>query len=335
MRNEAVNKDAATRPACFLYQEGEHFELPPALAALPRRPCEFTAAVNGGLEPHPGLFSASRDPERADYFLFPWQIGVYNDAGLLDQVASLMAGLPYLPGREARHLVFDDGDRSDCLPLPLCLFKYSLLKADAKRAVANALPLPAHTASARADFAFERIRFDLSFIGNISHEARRAAVLSIRHQAPQLRLKAVFRDNFSVREGSVVLRPDSPEEKARRQAEYLAGIRDSWAVLCPPGVGLQSFRLYETMYLGRIPVLFGDQTVYPLEKDIDYDSFSIRIPGRDILDSGRILGAFFAAQSPESLARRCREACAVWHRFFAPGKLPSQLLKEAALFSRR
>lgn len=329
-----MNKAAANRPACFLYQEGQHFELPPALANLPRRPCEFTATIDGRLEPHPELFSASRDPERADYFLFPWQIGVYNDAGHLDQAAAVMAGLPYLPGREARHLVFDDADRSDCLPLPLCLFKYSLLKADANRAVANALPLPGHIAAARADFAFERIRFDLSFIGNLSHEARRAAVLSIRHQAPQLRLKAVFRDNFSVRDGNIVMRQDSPAEKARRQAEYLAGIRDSWAVLCPPGVGLQSYRMYETMYLGRIPVLFGDQAVYPLEKDIDYEAFSIRISGRDILDTGRILAAFFAAQSPESLARRCRQACAVWHRFFAPGKLPPLLLKEAALFSR-
>ena len=326
------------RPACFVYKENVDFVFPEALAALPRALCEFavpdeTPGAKGGIAPHPDLFTHTTDPAKADLFLFPFRIGAYNDAGMLDVAAQLIAALPFLPGNEKRHFVFDDGDRSDCLPLPVCLFKYSLLKKDAQRAVVNALPLPRHVADDKPDFAFDRVRYDLSFVGNLTNEARRAAIVSIQKQAPHLRLAVDFDNAFSVESGHIRLRERSAAEQTEREDLYRKSIKDSWAVLCPPGVGLQSYRMYESMYLGRIPVLFGEQALYPFEDRVNYEEFSIRIAGSNILDSGRILAEWFAAHTPARRADMCRLACRAWHRYFHPtAKLPLLLEAARALF---
>lgn len=318
------------RPSCFVYCEGEHFALPGELAASPRALCEFARQDEAGrIAPLPGLFRPAARPEDADFFLFPYGIGLYNDTDRLEEAAKVIAALPFFSGREKRHIVFDDGDRAECLDLGLCLFKYSVSKQTARLAVSNALPLPAHVARDKPEFDFEGIRHDVSFVGNLTHEARRAAVLSIQKQAPELRLKADFDDAFHTEGRHIRIRQRSAEENAARENLYRKSVKESWTVLCPPGVGLQSFRMYETMYLGRIPVLFGDQTVYPFERDIDYAAFSLRIGGKDILNTGSLLAAWLGGLEAGALRAKCVLACKTWQRFFAPENKAPLLFKEA------
>ncbi len=128
---------------------------------------------------------------------------------------------------------------------------------------------------------------------------------------------------YNTREGK------DPAKTAARQQLYRRSLKKSLTVLCPPGVGPHSIRLYETMYMGRIPVIFGDEAVYPLENLIDYDGFCLRVPGGEIMETGNILKEWLRGQSEDVLMERCVRACRTWNACFAPDKLLPLMLDEA------
>lgn len=58
--------------------------------------------------------------------------------------------------------------------------------------------------------------------------------------------------------------------------------------LCPRGAGLSSYRFFESIHLGSIPVLFADDAALPYP-DLDYSRFSVRIPELLAGDSHRVM----------------------------------------------
>jgi hypothetical protein len=327
---------ASEKTPCFLYREGVHFTLPPGLTSqcpVPN-PCAFVLRLpEGGLIPNPEAFYEVSDPEAAFFFLFPYDIGQYIDSCNLELTEQLIAGLPYLRGREARHIVCDYGDKTLCVTTGVCLFKISLLREHQHLAVPMWYDPPAHTRSERPSFDWSAIRYAVSFVGEESHIFRRAMIVSIKRQAPEL--KAFFQIRKDIKfVGNYFFKPPKSEDTVRQeQRTFLDSIRKSFSVLCPPGFGPQSVRLYETMLLGRIPVIFGERTAYPLEGSprenlIDYDSFCLRIPEKEILDTGTVLKNFFEQTPEKELRERCILACRTWNNKFAKHKLRT-LLGEA------
>ena len=73
----------------------------------------------------------------------------------------------------------------------------------------------------------------------------------------------------------------------RFSREYCKLIQESKFVLCPRGNGTTSIRLFETMKLGKVPVIISDNWVPPSEPD--WDLFSIRIKENDIMGIPDIL----------------------------------------------
>lgn len=65
------------------------------------------------------------------------------------------------------------------------------------------------------------------------------------------------------------------EEHRRRFRDVLSRSR---FVLCPRGRGTSSFRLYETLAAGRVPVIISDEWVAP--RGPDWEAFSLRIGER-------------------------------------------------------
>jgi hypothetical protein len=247
----------------------------------------------------------------------------------MESVSNVIAGLPYLAGRENRHLVCDNGDTTQCLPQGVCLFKTSVLRPCAERAVPLWYSLPAHVLADRADFSWDNIRHDCSFVGKITSLTRRAAILSIQKQAAALRFFQNIDPGFRIENDRFFT--DSGDEALRdqRQGLFRKSIKESLTVLCPPGIGPQSIRMYEVMYLGRIPVIFGNDTVYPLERRVDYEAFCLRIPQERLMDTGSILQGWLAGQRREELYARGVLACKTWHKYFSPAQTLPTLLREA------
>jgi len=92
--------------------------------------------------------------------------------------------------------------------------------------------------------------------------------------------------------------------------EYAKAISDSQFVLCPAGVGPSTYRLFETMEMGRVPVILSDEWVPP--PGPKWDDFSIRVPEQLVGQVSSILKTF--SDHHEEMGRQARLA---WEQWFA------------------
>jgi hypothetical protein len=59
--------------------------------------------------------------------------------------------------------------------------------------------------------------------------------------------------------------------------------------LCPRGLGLSSYRFYDSFHVNTIPVLFADDVILPYEGILDWRRLCVRIPEAHAGDRGKIL----------------------------------------------
>ncbi len=121
-------------------------------------------------------------------------------------------------------------------------------------------------------------------------------------------------DNALVRETANFNHGNRSTEEIRR--DYLGVLARSRFTLCPRGVGTSSYRLFESMRMGSVPVILADELVVP--DGPDWESMSVRVQEKEV---GRL---------PEMLAERSdeaeemgRRARATYERFFAPERRPA------------
>jgi hypothetical protein len=92
---------------------------------------------------------------------------------------------------------------------------------------------------------------------------------------------------------------------------YVDAGRRSQFILCPRGVAPSSIRLFETMCMGRVPVILADEWVPP--QGPRWKNFSIQIPERDARSVPRILEEREADAFEMGLAARNE-----WEEYFSP-----------------
>jgi hypothetical protein len=94
----------------------------------------------------------------------------------------------------------------------------------------------------------------------------------------------------------------------RRYAEVVGRSR---FVLCPRGGGQCTFRLFETLSAGRVPVILADQWVPP--RGPAWEEFSVRVPEREIESIPARL-----EQLEHDWVEMGRRARLEWERWFSP-----------------
>lgn len=104
----------------------------------------------------------------------------------------------------------------------------------------------------------------------------------------------------------------SSESEGRQKfwEEYANSIADSKFSLCPRGISVNSIRLYESMKMGRACVILSDD--WQPNDDVDWDSFSIRVP-----ESKAALIPQILAENEHRSAEMGRNARAEWEKWFS------------------
>lgn len=102
-------------------------------------------------------------------------------------------------------------------------------------------------------------------------------------------------------------------EQARN--EFITNIQHSDFVLAPRGEANISTRFYETLALGRIPVLVDTEVVLPLEKIIDYEKFVVRVPHTELSRIGDYIMRWYSTLSEEEWAARQRLARETFEKY--------------------
>lgn len=130
-----------------------------------------------------------------------------------------------------------------------------------------------------------------SFVGNSRNAPTvRRAILNLQHRS------ALLLDRSSG------LRDDD--------LSYVETLRDSAFVICPKGLGPTSWRFYETMMAGRVPVIVSDRWVPA--RELDWPSFSLRVRESDVASIPELCEAH--APKAEEMGL---EARAAWEKYCA------------------
>ncbi|MDP6561852.1 MAG: exostosin family protein [Candidatus Peribacteraceae bacterium] len=130
---------------------------------------------------------------------------------------------------------------------------------------------------------------EASGIVGIHREARvkgityRMKVIKHLKQSTMIEPNFIIRNSYSGHTSTIKTDP----ELARR--EYIDNLLGSDYALIIKGDGNYSYRFYEALSLGRIPVLLDTECVLPLEDKINYDEFIVRVPYGDLYHLDRIV----------------------------------------------
>ena len=165
----------------------------------------------------------------------------------------------------------------------------------------------------------------LAALGIASENAEtrlRTRVLDLLEQSRRVETNFVVRTAFwngairSDTSGRNVETDYTRMQESRRA--YVSNMRDSDYIVCMRGAGNFSFRLYETLSAGRIPVFIDTDCVLPFEPWLDWRSFCVWVPEKEIGDVASYVADFHARQSPaefEELQRVCRRT---WEQWLSP-----------------
>ncbi len=118
----------------------------------------------------------------------------------------------------------------------------------------------------------EDLPYLYSFVGSISNAPIRRRLAELQHP------RSFFQDTTADYEQFLygTLGEDEARKFWRRYAETM---QDSKFVLCPRGLSVSSVRLFDTMRIGRVPVILSDDWIEPIGPS--WERFSIRIPERE------------------------------------------------------
>lgn len=105
----------------------------------------------------------------------------------------------------------------------------------------------------------------------------------------------------------------SDGEKHFMRRRWIDVLNKSQFILCPRGSGLNSFRFFEALAFGRIPVLFSDDAKLPMEDRIKYNEFVVRVPEQDIKNTQDYVNQFIRSRDVSGASEM---AYSVWRKYF-------------------
>ena len=162
--------------------------------------------------------------------------------------------------------------------------------------------------------AIENAKWLYSFLGNSKNHKVRESVCALPTQRSYIKDSST--DARHQDDGI------SGENKDRGRL-YNAVMENSKFVLCPRGIGVSTWRVFETMRAGRVPVIIADDWLQPAGPE--WEKFSIRVRENqvstipDILENQEYLAAEFGAKARSE-----------WKRFYSDEQVLNTLIDQLA-----
>lgn len=270
--------------------------------------------------PKESLLERTIDPNNADFFFFPYDIGWMTDTQDSATVAKYLADLPYYKGNEKRHVFFDHGDKQSLIDIPSIFFKVSVPCKTRNKSIHQIwYDIPDHVKNDKYTFNMNNMKYQTSFIGSINNDIRKYITRAI---SIDKRIKScVDTVEGKVKNGFYTKPMISREEKRIRSLLFRETTKKSYTVLCLPGIGPLSVRLFETMYYGRIPILIKDISSLPRNDIVNYSEFCIFFEINEISRIGEIISHRISSMQSDQIAAMCKKACKTWHTVFSKKNL--------------
>lgn len=147
--------------------------------------------------------------------------------------------------------------------------------------------------------------------------AIRTHAMQILDRSPNVRTNFIIKDRFWAGAVSPDGKADAARLRASRQ-EYLRNMLDSDYVLVVRGAGNASFRLFETLCSGRIPILVDTDCVLPYEEHVDWKQYCVWVDYSELPDIAEKVATFhhhLSAKDFVELQHACRT---FWKEWLSP-----------------
>ena len=159
----------------------------------------------------------------------------------------------------------DDTPINDSLPKNVYVLRTSINKSKQKR---NEFSMPAWSADFNvAPIKKLSVKPTVSFCGALTHSVRSQCLENLQNNT-NIKTNFIIRNSFW---------GGNPHNATLRR-EYIENIKNSDVVLCCRGAGNFSYRLYEVLSCGRIPVIIDTDILLPCDNVIDWNKFIITTP---------------------------------------------------------
>jgi len=104
----------------------------------------------------------------------------------------------------------------------------------------------------------------------------------------------------------------------RTRREYVQNICGSDYVLCTRGGGNFSYRLYETLSCGRIPVFVDTDCVLPYDSEIKWKDYCVWVDEKEVNRIGEKIAEFHESLSDQQFVELQRECRRLWESHLCP-----------------
>lgn len=139
----------------------------------------------------------------------------------------------------------------------------------------------------------------------------RARALEALAGNPAVRTNFLLREEFWGKGGD-------PSVLRRTREEYVRNLVDSDYILCGRGAGNFSYRLYEALLCGRIPIFLDTDCVLPFEDAIDWKRHCVWVDEREAGSVADRVASFHASLSDGEFEERQRACRRLWEEWLSP-----------------
>jgi len=222
------------------------------------------------------------------------------------------------PYRGEVDLLFDPRDKASKSGWPRArkVFKRSLVRGD------RSCAFPAYPrAEIENAYTFFRAKTlnkpVVSFCGQATRPDLRVRMLNEAEVSDEVVTRYIKRDGF--------FHPDIET--------YLNTTRQCDYVLCPPGHGNYTYRLYETLALGRVPVVIDTDVVMPLHDRIHWKHHCVWVTRSEIGHVGEIIAEHWSKLDDVSYARLQRSNMELYANLLHPASFLHAVLRTEMIYN--
>ena len=150
-------------------------------------------------------------------------------------------------------------------------------------------------------------QFFCSFIGSVTHPIREKMISCLKGKNDYV----LSYQNWT------------PSVQSKQFEHFKTVTENSVFCLCPRGYGKSSFRLYEAMQLGAIPVYISDHHYLPWTDELDWNSFSVLVKENEIQNIDQILKSI----SQQEIISKQNKINELYKKYFNLNGICNQIMK--------
>ncbi len=121
---------------------------------------------------------------------------------------------------------------------------------------------------------------------------------------------------------------DADAERRKMRREYVDSVFGTDYSLCVRGAGNWSFRFFETLAAGRIPVLIDTDSVLPGGSEIGWDRHICRIPLAMLPQAAQMVADFHSRIGPDGFRAMQAANRALWLELLSPASFLTHALRQ-------